>query len=247
MKKIICMMLVVLMAVFALVGCKKPAENNNKDDVKGEGVMTHAQYVEAKIGDEVVVETYVQAKQSWWDNKGTFYTQDKDGAYFIYEMGCTEEEYNKLTPGTKIKVTGYKAQWPENTGIIEITDAKFEIEEGSYIAPAFDATAVFGTDELEKHMAEFFTVKGAVVEDMGDGAAFWYNWDNSGEQGSDLYFKVKLGENVYTFTVESYLCGADTDVYKAVEGLKVGDTIDAEGFLYWYEGVNPHITAVTVK
>ena len=29
--------------------------------------------------------------------------------------------------------------------------------------------------------------------------------------------------------------------------LKVGDTVDLEGFLYWYEGVNPHITSVTVK
>ena len=27
----------------------------------------------------------------------------------------------------------------------------------------------------------------------------------------------------------------------------VGDVIDMEGFLYWYEGVNPHITSVTVK
>ncbi len=43
------------------------------------------------------------------------------------------------------------------------------------------------------------------------------------------------------------LTGADTDVYKAVKNLKVGDTIDMEGFLYWYEGVNPHITKVTVK
>ena len=42
-------------------------------------------------------------------------------------------------------------------------------------------------------------------------------------------------------------CGNDTDVYKAVEGLKVGDTIDLEGFLYWYNGANPHITGVTVK
>ena len=31
---------------------------------------------------------------------------------------------------------------------------------------------------------------------------------------------------------------------EAVEALNVGDTIDVEGFLYWYEGVNPHITSV---
>ena len=24
-------------------------------------------------------------------------------------------------------------------------------------------------------------------------------------------------------------------------------SVDMEGFLYWYEGVNPHITSVTVK
>ena len=69
----------------------------------------------------------------------------------------------------------------------------------------------------------------------------------SGSEGDDLYFNVSKDGNTYTFTVESYLCGADTDVYKAVKNLKVGDTVDLEGFLYWYEGVNPHITSVTVK
>ena len=47
--------------------------------------------------------------------------------------------------------------------------------------------------------------------------------------------------------MEYYLCGSDTDVYKAVENLKVGDVVDMQGFLYWYEGANPHITSVTVK
>ena len=28
---------------------------------------------------------------------------------------------------------------------------------------------------------------------------------------------------------------------------KVGDTVDVEGFLYWYEGPQPHITSITVK
>ena len=46
--------------------------------------------------------------------------------------------------------------------------------------------------------------------------------------------------------MESYLCDNTTDVYAAVKNLQVGQTIDMEGFLYWYEGVNPHITSVTV-
>ena len=77
------------------------------------------------------------------------------------------------------------------------------------------------------------------------GAAFLYKWDGSGQEGDDLYFNVSLNGTTYSFTVESYLCGSDTEVYSAVKNLKVGDKIDMEGFLYWYNGVNPHITSVT--
>jgi hypothetical protein len=213
------------------------------EDVKSEGVMTHAEYVAAELDTQVVVEAYVQAKQSWWDNKATVYAQDKDGAYFLYNMACTEEDYAKLVPGAKIKVTGYKAEW---AGEVEIIDATFELAEGSYVAEALDVTALLGTDELIAHQNEFVSFKGMTVEPAGEDtdAAFLYNWDGSGEDGSDLYFNVSLDGTTYTFTVESYLCDNTTDVYAAVKELKVGDKIDLEGFLYWYEGVNPHITSV---
>ena len=45
--------------------------------------------------------------------------------------------------------------------------------------------------------------------------------------------------------MESYLTGEGSDVYEAVKALNVGDVIDLEGFLYWYNGANPHITSVT--
>lgn len=244
MKKITALLLTTVLAV-SLVGC-----GGTKDtaDVKSEGVMTYAEYVAADLDSEVVIETYVQAKQSWWDNQATVYTQDKDGAYFLYNMACSEEDYEKLTPGTKIKVTGYKSEW---SGEVEITDATFEIEEGSYIAPAEDITALLGTDELINHQNEFVSFKGMTVEAStdadGNEVSFLYSWDGSGQDGDDLYFNVSLDGETYTFTVESYLCDNTTDVYKTVQSLQVGDTVDMEGFLYWYEGVNPHITSVTVK
>ena len=34
-------------------------------------------------------------------------------------------------------------------------------------------------------------------------------------------------------------------VKDSVKALNVGDVVDMEGFLYWYNGVNPHITSVT--
>lgn len=215
---------------------------------KSEGVMTYEEYMAAAVDSEVVIEAYVQAKQSWWDNKATLYTQDEDGAYFVYNVVCSEEDYAKLVPGTKIKVTGFKTEW---SGEVEIAEgATFEILEGSYIAPAFDVTALLGTDELIAHQNEFVSFKGMTVEAAGQDAdgndvAYLYNWDGSGEDGSDLYFNVSLNGETYTFTVESYLCDNTTDVYAAVKNLKIGDVIDMEGFLYWYEGVNPHITSVT--
>ena len=208
-------------------------------DVKGEGVMTYAQYVAAQDEDEVVIECYVQDHQSWWDNKISVYAADKDGGYFLYNMTCSEADAAKLVPGTKIKVTGYRATW---AGEIEVAEgATFEFEEGSYIAPVTDVTSLLGTDGLAAKQNLPVAFKGLTVV-----SAATYKWDNSGNPGDDLYFKVALGENIYTFTVESYLRGKDTDVYKAVEGLKAGDIVDLEGFLYWYNGANPHITKAVV-
>lgn len=247
--KVLLMTLVLAMAV---MGCGGETENgdakdneNVADDVKSEGVMTYAEYIAAEIEAPVVIEAYVQAKQSWWEDKATVYAQDKDGAYFLYDMACSAEDYEKLTVGTKIKVTGYKGEW---SGEVEVVDATFEIMEGNYVAEALDVTALLGTDDLIKHQNEKVSFKGMTVEAANEeGAAFLYKWDGSGQDGDDLYFNVSLNGTTYTFTVESYLCDNTTDVYAAVKNLKVGDVIDMEGFLYWYEGVNPHITAVTVK
>ena len=224
----------------------------NADDpsVKSEGVMTYAQYEAAAKDDSVVIEAYVQGKQAWWEKDGqgraTIYAQDKDGAYFLYDMPCSKADYDKLVNGTKIKVTGKKAEW---SGEYEIIDSTYEILEGKYIAKPEDVTALLGTDGLIKHQNKLVSFKGMTVEaigkdDQGNDAAFFYRDNNSGQEGDDLYFNVSLNGNTYTFTVESYLCDKDTEVYKAVKNLKVGDKIDMEGFLYWYNGVNPHITSV---
>ena len=212
-------------------------------------VMTHEEFVAADLETEVTVVTYVQAKQGWWDNKGTIYTQAEDGAYFLYNMPLTQEEYDLLVPGTKICVKGYKAEWSGEVEIIDIE--KFEILEAEPFFPeALDITALLGTEELIAHQNELVSVKGAVVtakkDANGNDAAFLYNWDGSGAAGNntDLYFDVTVNGNVYSFTVESYLCGEDTDVYQAVTKLNVGDVIDIEGFLYWYNGAQPHVIAV---
>lgn len=267
MKKMIAALLVTAVAASALAGCGSSSSSSTAstasettasvtaggeaDKEKGDGVMTYADFAAADVDTQVTVETYIQARQAWWEDNGqgeaTFYTQDADGGYFIYNMPCTEDDYNdKLVPGTKIKVTGYKSEW---SGEIEITDATYEIEDGNFIAEAQDVTGQLGTDELQNYMNQYVVFKDLTVAAStgadGSEVAYLYNYDGSGSEGDDLYFNVTdANGNTYTFTVESYLCDKDSAVYKAVEKLNVGDEIDAQGFLYWYNGPQPHIVSV---
>lgn len=241
MKKILALVLAVLMLTLSACAVAEEAK-----------VMTHDEYVAAELETLVTVEAYVQAKQGWWKGEGTVYAQAEDGGYFFYSLQMDEDMYNLLVPGTKIRVTGYKVEY---AGEIEIngrdTDTTFEIIEAEpYIAVAEDVSALLGTDELINHQNELVSFKGMTVVAKKDAenndVAFLYNWDGSGRPGdnSDLYFDVSINGATYTFTVESYLCGEGTEVYDAVTKLNIGDVIDLEGFLYWYNGANPHIISV---
>ena len=243
MKKIIKYILAFSM-LMSICACSQQSSQTTtvKDDPskKSSGVITYSEYLDAKVDDLVTVETYLQAKMDWWNDKTTIYTQDLDGAYFIYQMDCTQEQYEDLEIGQKLKITGYKSEW---NGEIEIIDAKFEIEEGNYISEAYDVTELLGTDELVAHLNQRIS-----FTDMKITKIARYGYDGKGMQGDDLYFSAKIHNQEYEFTVESDLCDRTTEVYEIVEGLKVGDKVDMEGFLYWYgQSMNPHITSVTVK
>ena len=204
-------------------------------------VMTYAGYAALELDSEVTVEAYVQDCQGWWNDQITVYAQDQDGAYFIYNMACSEEDSKKLVPGTKIKVHGFKSAW---SGEVEITDATFEIVEGdTFIAEPKDVTDLIGKDELIDVQNQLVTFKGLTVEAQDDGAAF--NYKDAVGKTDDLYFKASKDGVTVSFCVEFYLRGQDTDVYKAVEALQVGDVIDVTGYLYWYNGANPHVIGVT--
>ena len=222
MKRFVAMLLVLVM-VLAFAGC-------------GSKAMSHADFMAAAMDSEVVIETYVQDHQSWWDNKITVYCQSKDGAFFLYELACSEEDAAKLVPGTKIVVTGTKGEW---AGEVEVMDGTFEFAKGkdTFIAEPLDVTALLGTEELIAHQNEKVAFKGMTVE------AIEYK---NGEPGDDIYVTLGLNGASYSFCVEVYLTGPDTDVYTTVGSLNVGDVVNVEGFLYWYEGVNTHITAIAL-
>lgn len=226
-----------------------PVASNPDND----GVMTYAEFaaIEVAEGGEqvaVVVDCYIVAVESWYKDACHIYALCEDGGYYIYGYSCTKEEADELVPGLKIRVSGYKTVW---SGEVEIVDATIEKLEGT--APEFtadDVTALVGTDDLANHMNDLVAFKSMTViaskDANGNDAAFLYKWDGSGSQGDDLYFNVAVGETVYTFTVNAYMIGTgvDSEVYKAVEALEIGDVIDLEGFLYWYNGAQTHVTSV---
>lgn len=202
------------------------------DEAVAVDVMTYAEYVAAEVDTQVIIEAHVQGKQSWWDNKATVYLQDKDGGYLAYNMTCSEADYAKLTVGTKIRVIGYKAEW---SGEVEIVDAYFHILEGeTYVAEPVDLSGMLDSDSLidyQNVLASYGVLNVVSIE-----------YKNGG--GDDIYLTLAKGENEYSFCVERYLTAPDSEVYTTVCALTEGDAVYVEGFLYWYEGMNPHITAV---
>lgn len=263
MKKLLTVLTVLILGL-SLVACANKPNEEVKPEVdysaKSEGVMTYAEYAET-IDDntkEVTIEGYVQAAQSYW-NGAKLYVEDPDGAYFVYcdgkgaDVNISEEDFAKLVAntnygegwaglcdGTKVKVTGYKTSW---SGEVEISDATVEIEADApkWVSTAKDLTDKFdNVEELIKFQNQRVVFKGlTVVDDV------LYNWDGSGSEGDDLYVNFTNGTTTYSFTVESYLMYAGSDTYNAVRDLQPGDVVDVEGFLYWYNEPQVHITSVS--
>ncbi len=253
MKKLIALMLALTMAV-ALVACTGDTTPTTESTAGTEPstsaptvddtvtVQSYADFMAAETDAAVCVESYVQAHQAWWfdDDAGhgkvTVYLQDTEGAYFAYEVNCTEEVANQLVAGTKVRVTGEKAVW---AGEVEIMNATLEILDSadSFYASAEDVTALLGTDELESKMNHLVSFKGMTVSGLSYKDSQW---------DPDIYVSLTKDGAEYSFCVENYLTGPDTDLYKAVSALTEGTVVDLEGFLYWYEGPNTHITSVTV-
>ena len=249
MKKLIAILLVLVM-MLGIVACA-PAENpnNENNNPPASTAMTHAEYLAAEDAAPVEIECYVQATQSWWDNKIVIYAQDKIGGYIAYNVTCTQEEAAQLVPGTKINIKGYKTFYK---GMPEVAEgATFTVVEGAdtYVAPAEVMTNLLGKKELIDKVGVLAAFQGLTIKSIT------YKNDAPGD---DIYVDFTLGEDTYSFCVERYLTDPETEVYKAFAELKAGDVVDVQGFVYWYDadvepgvasenafGINTHITKVT--
>ena len=100
-------------------------EASQSSEAESAPVMSYDEYMAAEVDDAVTIQAYVQAKQSYYAEQGTatVYLQDQDGGYFAYDMACTQEDYDAMVEGTKIQVSGFKAEW---SGEIEIMDGQLD-------------------------------------------------------------------------------------------------------------------------
>ena len=270
MKKLTALILVLAMAVCCFAGCTggKPETTTAADNTtatpagdsttegaaqvdinaKDEGVLTYAAFVALETGKEAVIEGFLQAKYDYSEGykNPRLYLVDGDGAYYVYRYGCEADDYAKLEIGAKLKVTGSRAEYH---GEIEVSDvtALEVVGTDKYVADVLDITSSLASEDLIKNQNRFVCVKGAeIVASTVEGKdyASLYKYNGSGTQGDDVYFKIKVGEGTYTYLVESDFCNKDTDVYKAAEALKIGDKIDIEGYLYWYDGAQIQVTSI---
>ena len=127
-------------------------------------IFSYEEYLAAAKDSEVAVEAYIQfvAYNAEYGNASLFLA-DEDGAYFVYNMACSEEDAVNLTPGTKIIVDGFKSEW---SGEVEIIDATFRFtDDGVFVAEAKDLTDLLGKDELIDHQNELVTFKGLTVKE----------------------------------------------------------------------------------
>ena len=251
MKKILTILLSVLM-VLSLAACAKKEEAPVEEQPQAEEKLVpdpvtaknnYADFVAAANDTELEILMSVQDHQAYWEDNGqgkcTVYGQDDDGGYFVYEMKCDKALADVLLPGTLIKVTGYKSEW---SGELELMDATAEFcDVGGNAGKVYDpkdVTDKVGTDDLINFMNQKVAIKGLEVTNLSK---------KDSEYDPDLYISVKLNGAEFDLCVENYLTDPSTEVYKTAEGLKVGDVIDITGYLYWYNGPNPHVTAITVK
>ena len=248
MKKLLTVLLSVLM-ICSLAACSsKEEETVDTDtdadvDTQTETVTAkddYASYSAAELDSEVEVLMSVQAAQGYWEDNGqgklTIYGQDDDGAYFVYNANVDADTAAKVVAGALIKVTGTKSEW---SGEVEIVDASVEVVEGEgTVYEAKDVTEyVADADTLITYLNQKVAINGLTVTKVET---------KDSESDPDIYITCTLGETEVNLCVENYLTGTDTEVYQTAAALEEGTVINVEGFLYWYEGANPHITSITV-
>lgn len=243
---------ILLGGAFALLGlCALASCGKKEDDKKEEATaLSYAEYVAAADGDYVTIDGYVSGRCTWWGDAASFYLQDDDGGYYIYNLPCTQDQYNNdLKVGQKISVTGQKGSWSGEVEILGQPDgdeeATWEKLEGT---KTYDPIALNSIEDMANHPNQLVKLQ---VQIASNGATVTGGEPTS---GVDLLYNVKNPKTEdatqYTFYLESYneLSQYSTDpasIYQTVLNYKAGEVYEVVGYAYSYNGPQLHTISST--
>lgn len=204
-------------------------------------VMNYDEYMAAPMNETVTIHAYVQAKEDLLEDEDgndtvTLYLQDKDGGYYVYDMPILEMDYDHLKKGQEMYITGTKTQWEGEIEIIEASS--YRIGNGSWISEPVDIDDIYMDEEaLQTHMNQLVSLKDLTVTDI----------QLPDQEGGDINIICTKDDISIPLVIVSALYDEDSDEYTQAENLLQGDTVDVQGFLYWYnEKPQIHIKSFSV-
>ena len=208
-------------------------------------VFSYDEYIAAAADEEVTIQAYIASRTTWYNNAASFYLADDNGGYYVYNLPCTEEEYNDLlVKGAFVEITGAKSEWK---GEVEI-NGQTATENAGYIvlgaSKTYDAILV---NDIAKATLDLYKNQLVKTKELTVTKAPYTNHNDftlEPKAGADVYVEVTDGTNTFLFVVEAYLEDSlyDSNTYKNVCALHVGDKVVLEGFIYYWENPQMQIT-----
>lgn len=184
-------------------------------------MMTWEEFEAAGDGARVRIETCIQEKETFWENTANLYTQTEDGGCLIYGLECTNEEYRKLTAGTRLDIEGIKQVWD---GKLVILGGSYSIGGEKYTAEAQDVTGRLGTEALRENLLQKVCFRDVTVCMQGP---------EEESEKPDICFLARQGNGIGKFRVDADLIPQDSECYETAQGLQEGDRITVTGILDW--------------
>ena len=208
-------------------------------------VFSYDEYIAAAANEEVTIQAYIASRTTWYNNAASFYLADDNGGYYVYNLPCTEDEYNNLlVKGAFVEITGAKAEWK---GEVEINGQTATENAGHIVLGASKTYDAILVDDIAKSTLDLYKNQLVKTKELTVTKAPYTNFEDftlAPKAGTDVYVEVTDGTNTFLFVVEAYLEDSlyDSNTYKNVCALHVGDKVVLEGFIYYWENPQMQIT-----
>ena len=191
-------------------------------------IYTIAEADAAKSGASLAIKGVVVAKEPYDASykNANVYLSAENGGFEAYRLACTQEQYNELTQGTTIIVSGPKSYY---SGLRELTPATYTVTTDAKVTvPVEDLTSLVtsGTGISDAYQCHLATLKDLEIVSIGD-------------KTQDAY-SIVVGDSSdtkkqMTIYIQKYFCKKGSDLRKEIDGLNLipGQKITVTGFVGW--------------